>query len=93
MLKTRKDSDSHPPPLPGGGLPVCTGPDFKKTKNSTERSFFFDLAVACLDRSSNAALADEIGTAKLCTNCKFCMIFVALIPVIDYNAKIAFKRG
>jgi len=29
-LKTRKDSDSHPPPPTGGGLPVCTGPDFRK---------------------------------------------------------------
>jgi hypothetical protein len=35
----------------------------------------------------------EIGTAKLFTNCKFCMIFVALIPVINYNAQIGFKRG
>src|SRR5262249_10285246 len=26
VLKTRKDSDFHPPLLPGGGLPVCTGP-------------------------------------------------------------------
>jgi hypothetical protein len=32
--------------------------------------FFFD----CLD------------TAKLFTNCKFCMIFVALIPVMNYYA-------
>src|SRR5262249_19703496 len=36
---------------------------------------------------------DEIGTAKLFTNSKFCMIFVALIPVMNYNAQIAFKRG
>jgi len=36
---------------------------------------------------------DEIGTAKLFTNCKFCMNFVALIPVMDYNAEIAFKRS
>jgi hypothetical protein len=25
-------------------------------------------------------------TAKLFTNCKFCMIFVALIPVMNYYA-------
>jgi DNA invertase Pin-like site-specific DNA recombinase len=31
--------------------------------------------------------------AKLFTNCKFRMIFVALIPVMNYNAQIAFKRG
>jgi hypothetical protein len=35
---------------------------------------------------------DEIGTAKLFRNCKFCMIFVALIPGINYNAQIAFKK-
>ena len=35
---------------------------------------------------------DEIGTAKLFTNSKFCMISVALIPVMNYNAQIAFKR-
>jgi len=29
VLKTRKDSDSHPPPFPAGGLPVCTGPSCK----------------------------------------------------------------
>ena len=29
---------------------------------------------------------------KLFTNCKFRMVFVALIPVINYNAQIAFKR-
>jgi hypothetical protein len=29
---------------------------------------------------------DEIGTAKLSTNCKFCMILLALIPVMNYNA-------
>jgi len=36
---------------------------------------------------------DEIGTTKLFTISKFCMIFVALIPVMNYNAQIAFKRG
>ena len=35
---------------------------------------------------------DEIGTAKLFTNSKFCMISVALIPVMNYNAQIAFKK-
>ena len=46
--KTPNTDDSHPPPSPSGGLPVCTGPDFKKkNKNPTERlsSFFLDLAL------------------------------------------------
>src|SRR5262245_22907590 len=30
---------------------------------------------------------------KLFTNSKCCMIFVALIPVMNYNAQVAFKRG
>src|SRR5262245_45199626 len=38
VLKTRKDSDSHPPPLPGGGLPVCTGPKNKSQKNFREKT-------------------------------------------------------
>ena len=36
---------------------------------------------------------DEVGKQKLFTNSKFRMIFVALIPVINHNAQIAFKRG
>jgi hypothetical protein len=35
---------------------------------------------------------DEIGTAKLFTNCKFCMTLVVLIPVMNYYAQSAFKR-
>ena len=31
-LKADGDSDCHPPPLPGGGLPVCTGPSQRKTE-------------------------------------------------------------
>ena len=45
MLKTRKDSDSHPPPLPSGGLPVCTGPDFRKRKKSDRKDFFLSKTV------------------------------------------------
>jgi hypothetical protein len=39
-LKGRGDSGCHPPPLPSGGLPVCTGPDFKKRKkkNPTKKA-------------------------------------------------------
>ena len=29
---------------------------------------------------------------KLFTSCKFLMVFVALIPVMNYNAQIAFKK-
>jgi hypothetical protein len=39
------------------------------------------------------ARATRLAQPKLFTNCKFCMIFVALIPVMNYNAQIAFKRG
>src|SRR5262249_53081732 len=46
-IEQAKEAPRPPPPLPAGGLPVCTGPDFKKRKNKnpTERlfslSFFF----------------------------------------------------
>jgi len=36
---------------------------------------------------------DEVAQQKLFTNCKFRMIFVALIPVTNYNTQVAFKRG
>jgi hypothetical protein len=48
VLKTRKDSDSHPPPLPAGGLPVCTGPDFPifTRKRISQLSLFSVLSIA-----------------------------------------------
>jgi hypothetical protein len=43
-LRTGRDSDCHPPPRTGGGMGVCTGPDFKKQKRKIQQkdfSFFF----------------------------------------------------
>jgi len=42
VLKTRKDSDSHPPLPPGGGLPVCTGPNYLKIliSNCEEKDYY-----------------------------------------------------
>src|SRR5262249_33293700 len=36
--------------------------------------------------------ATRLAQQKLFTICKFCTIFVALIPVTNYNAQIAFKK-
>jgi hypothetical protein len=64
-------------PLSGRGQGVCTGPDFGKEKNP--KSDFSDFSVFRF-------FFDCLDTAKLFTNCKFCMIFVALIPVMNYYA-------
>src|SRR5215469_6056615 len=37
VLKTRKDSDCHPPLPTGGGLPVCTGPSSEIRIGKAER--------------------------------------------------------
>jgi hypothetical protein len=55
-----------------------------KTKNP--KSDFSDFSVFRF-------LFDCLDTAKLFTNCKFCMIFVTLIPVMNYYAQSVFKRG
>jgi len=67
--------DDRPPIPQGAGGMHRT--QFAKRKNPKPDfsdfsvfRFFFD----CLD------------TAKLFTNCKFCMILLALIPVMNYNA-------
>jgi len=44
VLKTRKDSDSHPPPLPGGGLPGMHRTLFQK-KEKIQKSDFPDFPV------------------------------------------------
>src|SRR5262249_20739705 len=89
VLQTRKDSDSHPPPLPGGGLPVCTGPDFRNpNRKSRKREKGKRSEAKCF-----LSRATRLPQQKLCTICKFCMIFVVLIPVKNYNSQIAFKRG
>jgi hypothetical protein len=88
ILKTGRDSDCHPPLLPGGGLPVCTGPSSEIRIGKAERE------KREKDRRPNAFFRAQTRLAqqKLFTICKFCMIFVALIPVMNYNAQIAFKR-
>src|SRR5262249_62040742 len=37
VLKTRKDSDPHPPPSTGGGLPGCPRPSLRQKKNQQKR--------------------------------------------------------
>jgi hypothetical protein len=49
------------------------------------------LAKAQSEKRKNRSLRfpvffDCLDTAKLFTNCKFCVIFVALIPVMNYYA-------
>src|SRR5262245_21305912 len=50
VLKTGRDSDSHPPRPPSGGLPVCTGPDFKKRKNKNPTERLFSLSFFLFSR-------------------------------------------
>jgi hypothetical protein len=63
-------------PLPAGEG-VCTGPSWQKQKNP--KPDFSDFSVFRF-------LFDCLDTAKLFTISKFCMIFVALIPVMNYYA-------
>jgi hypothetical protein len=74
----------RPPISAGGGYPVCTGPTLENHKQIQKLFLLFDFSM--LDCSGSAALAGDIGRTKLCTNCKFCMISVALIPVVNYYA-------
>src|SRR5262249_10716350 len=56
VLKTRKDSYSHPPSLPGGGPPVCTGPDFpiqQNPKSADFSSFFYFHSPDCLSQTGD----------------------------------------
>jgi hypothetical protein len=83
-LKTMPQKSLSYRPLPSGGLGGMHRIQFAKRKNPKPDfsdfsvfRFFFD----CLD------------TAKLLTNCKFCTIFVALIPVMNYYTQSVFKRG
>jgi hypothetical protein len=90
-----------------GGRGYAPDPNLKKEKKKKRPTDFSVVCLSpssvflsfCLSPVSssiaqdNAALASEIDRAKLFTTCKFCMIFVALIPVVNYNAQIAFKRG
>src|SRR5262249_2021923 len=82
VLKTRKDSDSHPPPSTGGGLPGFPRPRFqipigkeereKRKKRTKDKTFL--------------SPATRLAQQKLFTNSKFCIILLALIPVMNYNA-------
>src|SRR5262249_21020701 len=83
------ESSMPPPPLLGGGLPVCTGPSSEIRIGKAERE------KRKKDRRPNAFFRARQGchSKKLCTICKFCMFFVALIPVINYNAQNTFKIG
>src|SRR5215831_5860182 len=42
-IEEAKEAPRPPPPLPAGGLPVCTGPDFKKRKKIQQKDFFLCL--------------------------------------------------
>jgi hypothetical protein len=63
VLKTRKDSDSHPPLLPGGGLPVCTGPssEIRIGKRKEKQGKRSEVGMLSFVR-------DEISTAKAIHN-------------------------
>jgi hypothetical protein len=68
VLKTRKDSDSLPPPLPGRGLPVCTGPDFRKRKKSRDRIKFplhLLLSIASMPEDKRSARCQEDVIPKI----------------------------
>jgi hypothetical protein len=81
-LKTRKDSDSQPPLSPAGAYRFAPDPVQKSESESRKRE-----EKRGKDRSRMLSFTrDEIGTAKLFINSKFCMILVALIPVMNYNA-------
>jgi hypothetical protein len=72
--KTQETPTPTRPPVRGEG--VCTGPS---QQNQKPKSDFSDFSVFL-------CLLDCLRTAKLFTNSKFCMIFVALIPVMNYYA-------
>src|SRR5262245_32581279 len=75
-------------------MTVCTGPLFGKRQKIPENSqavSLHSILSILIDRSC-ATHADEISSAKLCKNCKFCMKFVALIAFINYYAQSPFKR-
>jgi len=71
------DTECHP--LSGRGVGRSTGPNLenKNKKRKPSRKFSFLLFL----------------TPKLFTICKFRMICVALILVMNYNTQVAFKRG
>jgi hypothetical protein len=71
-------------PRPSGGEGGMHRTQLAKTKNP--KPDFSDFSVFRF-------LFDCLDTAKLFTISKFCMIFLALIRILIYHAKVAFKNG
>jgi hypothetical protein len=94
-LKDGKRLDRHPPRAPTGAPVVEQVPYFgnEKNKSPTEKGFpfflFFSFSQPLEEQRRSRVM---MRGAKLYTICNFCMIFVALIPVLNYNAQIAFKK-
>src|SRR5262249_16793356 len=63
-----RDSDCRPPPPHRRGLPVCTGPNFRKNKNPTGfcfLSFSFSISSIMLEAQKASVLAFINGKAEL----------------------------
>jgi hypothetical protein len=75
VLKTREDSDPHPSLLPAGAYRFAPDP-VQKSESEKQKGRKVGGLMLSFAR-------DELGTF---TNCKFCMILLALIPVMNYNA-------
>jgi hypothetical protein len=72
-----------PPPIsPGRGAAVCTGPLLENGKKLQVVSFHFSLSM--LDCSNLRNTRWQEWQAKLFINCEFSMIFLALIPLVNY---------
>ena len=78
MLKTRKDSDSHPPPPNPGAYRFAPDP---VQKSESEK------------RKEKKGKKIEGQMLSFARDESWHMNFVALLPVINYNAEIAFKRS
>src|SRR5262249_57137935 len=64
-IEEAKEAPRPPPPLPGGGLPVCTGPNFEKEKKKSDcsnfsGSRFFSIASTLRGQSSALASNDAV---------------------------------
>src|SRR5262249_24776572 len=81
QIWTENEERRRPPtatrPLPRRGLGGVHRTRFQKKKDKNPTHNKFPLT----------------SQQNLFTSCKFCMIFEALIPVMDYNAQITFERG
>jgi hypothetical protein len=91
----RKAETCTPPPdSAGGGCPVCTGPLSEIANRSTRTvSVPFPYSACRGSRLLEAARHSTARSArKLCKNCEFSMVFVALIWLSYYYAQGTFKR-